>query len=308
MTGREAVLAVGVGLLLSILLLGCTTPEKPTVELAPKPQPQAVLDITSLLPPGGAVAGWSRDGEIREFPGRKVFDFIDGAAEVHLTYNFITVATADYVNEKDQYVTVSIYQLATPADAYGLNSYYSPVQGHPVNVGRDGKVRTGTCRYWRGPYFVAVEGDPLAELDAAAEAFAQWVAERVPDTSAPPEMVALLPVGGRKTQPPIFLHKPLILSGLTFQAVLIDPASLKLDEKTDMVAAEYEGGFALSITRYRDEDSARQAAEVYSPLLSRRALLVEVRGRYLVATTSACDAARGACEEALNRLKPYANP
>jgi hypothetical protein len=314
MTGREVLRAVCVGLAPGILVLGCAAPEKPTVELAPKPRPQArheaeqrpELKIASLLPPGGAVPGWSMDGEIREFPGRTVFDFIDGEAEVHLTYNFITVATADYVNDRKQYLTVSVYQLATPADAYGLNSYYSPLQGRPVDVGCDGKLRIGACRYWKGPYFVAVEANPLPELDAPAEAFGQWVAQRIPHQSAPPEMVALLPEAGRKTQPPIFLHKPLILSGLTFQAVLVDPPSLKLDEETDMVAAEYEGGFALSITRYPDEESARQAAEVYGPFVDRGAMLAEELGRYLVASTSASDSARATFEEALSRLKSYA--
>jgi len=304
MTGRGVVRAAWLGPALGILLHGCVVGGKPTVELGGEAQPLVRPHVTTLLPPGGAVGGWSSDGEIREFAGRKIFDFIDGAAEVHLTYNFITVATADYLNEKDRYMTVSIYQLADPADAYGLNSYYSPVQGRPVDVGYDGKVRTGSCRYWKGPYFVAVEGDPLAELDGAAEAFGQWVAERIPDSCPPPEMVSLLPEGGRKTQPPIFLHKPLILSGLTFQAVLVDPASLKLNERTDMVAADYEGGFALSITRYPEADAARQAAEVYGPLLSRGAMLAQQRGCYLVATTSASNPAHTVFAEALNRLKP----
>jgi hypothetical protein len=318
MTGREVLRAVCVGLALGIPVPGCVAPAKPTVELAPKPQPQAraqvrqqpeqrpELKIASLLPPGGAVTGWSMDGEMREFPGRDIFNFIDGEAEVHLTYDFVTVATADYINDRKQYITVSVYQLSTPADAYGLNSYYSPLQGRPVDVGNDGKLRIGACRFWKGHYYVAVEANPVPELNAAAEAFGQWVAQRIPDRGAPPAMVALLPETGRKTEPPIFLHKPLILSGLTFQAVLVDPASLKLDERTDMVAAEYEGGFALSITRYPDEASARQAAEVYGPFLDRGAMLAEEMGPYLVASTSASDAARATFEEALNRLKSYA--
>ncbi len=278
------------------LVAGCTSAAgPPAIELSPHPP----LAITALVPPSQVVPGWSMDEEVREYPGRKLFDFIDGAGEVHMTYNFVTAATADYVNEKDQYVTVSIFQVATSKDAYGLNSYYSPRRGRPVEVGQDGKNIRGNYLFWKGPYYVSVEGDHLPEPDPAKEAFARWVAGRIPEEGSPPDLLALLPREGCKTDPPVFLHKPLILSGLSFQAVAIEPDALGLNERCDMVVASYEGRFALSVTRYPEEASAQSALEAYGDA----SVLVTRVGRYLVATTSASEPARSAFEDAVSRVK-----
>ena len=284
-----------------LLTTGCASGGKSLeVELSP-PLP---LSITALVPPSETVPGWSMDEEVREYRGRRLFDFINGAGEVHMTYNFVTAATADYVNDKDQYVTVSIFQVATPTDAYGLNSYYSPAQGQPVEVGHDGKTVLGNHLFWKGPYYVTVDGDYLPELGPAKEAFARWVAERVPEEGSPPDLLRLLPAEGRRTDPPVFLHKPLILSGLSFQAVAVEPDALGLNEKTDMVVAYYEGRFALSVTRYPEEASAQSALDAYADA----GVLVARVGRYLVATTSASEAAQSAFEEAGSRVKAHTGP
>lgn len=279
-----------------LLVVGCAG--GPKVELL-SPAPPAV---TALIPPSETVPGWRMDGEVREYPGRKLFDFIDGAGEIHLTYGFVTVATADYVNDQEQYITVSVFQLASSEDAYGLNSYYSPSRGRAVGFGRDAKVLQGSCRFWKGPYYVEVQGDPLAALDPVAEALARWVAERIAEPGSPPDLLRLLPEEGRKTDPPIFLHHPLILSGLGFEAVAVQPQgfeALGLGEETDMVAAYYQGRFALSVTRYPEAEAARSALGAYQ---GAPGLATQV-GPYLVATTAVSEPARAAWDEAVDRVK-----
>jgi len=287
------------GLVGCLLAVGCAGGQE--VELL-SPTPPAV---TALIPPSETVPGWRMDGEVREYPGRKLFDFIDGAGEIHMTYGFITVATADYVNDQEQYITVSVYRLDSPANAYGLNSYYSPRRGRAVGFGRDGKVLRGSCRFWKGPFYVEVQGDPLPALDPVAEALGRWVAERIPEPGSPPDLVKTLPETGRVTEPPVFLHQPIILAGLGFQAVAVGPKrfdTLGLGEDTDMVTAYYEGRFALSVTRYRDEESARSALGAYEGAPG----LVAQVGPYLVATTSDSAEAQAAFAEAVKRVKAQA--
>jgi len=287
---------LGLCLVVGTAAAGCAGGSS-VVELSPAPP----FPITALIPPSQTVPGWEMADPVREYPGRRLFDFIDGAGEVHMTYNFVTAATADYANDKDQFISVSVFRVATSQDAYGLNSYYSPSRGRPVDVGNDGKVRRGTCLCWKGSYYVAVEGDPTAKLDPVAEAFARWVTEQIPQEGSPPDLVALLPTEGRKTDPPVFLHQPLILSGLSFQAVAVEPSALGLNERCDMVVASYEGRFALSVTRYPDEASAQSGLGPYGE----GSVLATRVGRYLVATTSTSAAARSAFEDAASRVKAH---
>ena len=288
----RTILCLAVG----VLVASCAAPKGPSEASGPATAPSPMI---VLLPPAGAVAGWKMDGEAREYPGRKLFDLIDGAGEIHMTYSFVTAGSADYVNDQDQYVTVRVFQLGTSADAYGLNSFYSPARGKPVTVGHDGKLLLGTCQFWKGPYYVEVIGDPLAALDPVAEALARWVDHRIGEEGSPPDLVRMLPPDGRETDPAVFLHLPLILSSLNFQAVVVDPEALGLNETTSMVVAQYEGGFALSVTRYPDEESVQPARQAY---VNAEVYVADV-GPYWVATTSGSAQAERVFKATLSRVR-----
>jgi len=63
------------------------------------------------------VAGWKRSGEIQTFSPKTLYEYIDGAADLYLMYDFQALKVAEYQNEKKSSVTVDVYFHKTPIHA-----------------------------------------------------------------------------------------------------------------------------------------------------------------------------------------------
>ncbi len=68
------------------------------------------------------VTGWKRSAEIQTFSPKTLFEYIDGAADLYLTYDFEELKVAEYQNEKKASVTVDVYFHKTPTNAFGIYS------------------------------------------------------------------------------------------------------------------------------------------------------------------------------------------
>ena len=60
------------------------------------------------------VTGWKRSAKIQTFSPKTLFEYIDGAADLYLTYDFEELKVAEYQNEKKASVTVDVYFHKTP--------------------------------------------------------------------------------------------------------------------------------------------------------------------------------------------------
>src|SRR5262245_41035166 len=92
-------------LLLLLLLAGCRS------------QAAALAD---LLPKAGAVSTWTLAEEARVYNHDNLYDMVDGQADAFFVYGFEQVAIQRYQNADEAILEVALWQLATPADAYGL--------------------------------------------------------------------------------------------------------------------------------------------------------------------------------------------
>ncbi|MFN2286055.1 MAG: DUF6599 family protein, partial [Anaerolineae bacterium] len=77
------------------------------------------VSLRDVFPDDNAIAGWTRDGGIETYTSDTLYDLVDGQADAFFAYNFEEVAVQSYAGE-DTVLRIEIWQLATPADAYGL--------------------------------------------------------------------------------------------------------------------------------------------------------------------------------------------
>ena len=97
--------------LLSALLL-TTLPPRPLLAMN-----QGVL---LLLPDSSETVGWHAPDSARVFVGNNLFLLIDGGAPVYLEYGFGQVVAQRYVNEKNERVSLEIYEMIDAGAAYGM--------------------------------------------------------------------------------------------------------------------------------------------------------------------------------------------
>ena len=110
MTDRQAAMTMALFLFLALpFCLGSqTAPEKPA-------------DLAALLP---SLEGWSLSEAVQNFLPDTLFEYIDGAAESYLAYNFQGLVVGQYKKDgaPSQELTVEIYDLGSPRNAFGIYS------------------------------------------------------------------------------------------------------------------------------------------------------------------------------------------
>jgi len=181
--GKYLILAI---MLLLLQLLACGGGEKKTD-----------VDINSFLPERIADIGLERISAIRTFNDKQLWEYINGGAELYLSYNFIEVATADYKHE-DIEIVVDLYRFDSDVDAFGLYSMFRSPDVQPIQLGVEGFTAPATLNFVKGKFLVRLVGyDESAESSLALVNLAEEINKLIPGTMAPPAMFELFPKENR---------------------------------------------------------------------------------------------------------------
>lgn len=172
-----------------VLLLGATA-------VAAQPSPG---DLSGYLPAGGEVSGWKPDGAPQTYRGEALFRMINGGADIYHEYGFNQVVRAAYVNAGGQSVNLEIYQMKSPASAYGIYSFKAGEGGTPLTIGQEARLQDYYLNFWKGDLLVTVIGlDSDAETRQGVVDLAAAVDTRISDTGKRPDLADRLldePVG-----------------------------------------------------------------------------------------------------------------
>jgi hypothetical protein len=152
-------------------------------------------DTAELLP---GLDGWAKDGDAQVFTPETLFEYIDGAADAYLAYEFEELAALSYNGENKRSITVEIYRHSDLRNAFGIYTQERPQQGDFVSVGTEGYYDTGILNFFHGPYYVKVMGFRLEGEDRTVlTAVAKDIAARIGGPPAFPELLACFPAEGR---------------------------------------------------------------------------------------------------------------
>jgi len=226
--------------ILVLLLTGCG-----------KSHPASLIEF---FPDAGAVPGWTLSGEVELYDRENIYDLVDGQAESFFAYGFEQVAVQDYEDDAGAALGVEIWQLATPADAYGL--FTASIAGAPVGIGNDGDQDPGRrLIFWQDRYTVQVRA--RQELDAAElERFAQEVSTALPSGGERPELVGRLPSNGLVERSALFFHEEISIQDRLW---LGGENLLGLGPEVDGVLGHYDLGGTVArllLVQYPDAGAA----------------------------------------------------
>jgi len=203
------------------------------------------------LPASHAVPGWSQEGEPRSFTRSNLWQHIDGAADLFLSYGFRRLDTARYVKEGDleRSISVDVYDMGTPLQAFGIFRSEMPLQPNSLAVGAQGYSSDGLAAFWKGSCYIklsAIEEDDAADAAQFAAAVDKRLTGRV---ELPPEF-RMLPEAGRVAGSERYVAKD----------------ALGHKSLTNVISAEYRLGNAMA-TLHLAMLSAQKAEAAWRKLL-----------------------------------------
>ena len=218
----------------------------------------AALDLPSLLPKSGAVVGWKMAGKPASYTRANLYDYINGGADLYLSYGFQRAEVAEYSGPGGAKLTVELYDMGSAYDAFGVFAREKPKE--TPSVGDGASYAGGLLTFWKDSLFarVFVERESPAARQAVLK-FGKLAASAVRTTGRKPPLLRLLPRSGLAAGSLRYLH-----TETTLNSVLYLPGNpLKLDAKTNVVYGEYarKGGAPskLVIVQYPTAQLAKTA-------------------------------------------------
>ena len=157
-------------------------------------KPQTGLD--QLFPGPGFEKGWSWFKMPVHYNPNNLYEYIDGEAELYLSYGFKELATLTYFwgSVDDTSFVVDIYDMGTPLSAFGVYSNYRHPNYHYEKIGTEAVVSDFGIKFYQGRYLVELKAGVLSDkIKKAMLTVAQKISKRIKEPAEPPPILTLLP-------------------------------------------------------------------------------------------------------------------
>ncbi|MDI6755097.1 MAG: hypothetical protein QME78_11975 [Thermodesulfobacteriota bacterium] len=154
------------------------------------------------------VSGWRQPEKPQVFSPESLYEYINGAADLYLKYDFQDLQVAEYVNEKKAAVTVEVYRHRTPTHAFGIYSQERLANADFLDIGAQGYSESMVLNFFRGVYYVKISSyNTGAEDQKIRTAFARKVDQVLDGQATFPAILSSFPSEGKKKNTEKFIAK-----------------------------------------------------------------------------------------------------
>jgi hypothetical protein len=144
------------------------------------------------------VAGWKLSEDVQTFVPKTLYEYIDGAADLYLTYDFEELKVGEYSNDKKASVTVEVYRQKSSTLAFGVYSQERPSNPSLLSMGTQGYIDENFLNFLSGSYYVKINSyNTGAEDREILLSFAKKVLENLDEKGTPPPILSSFPEEGK---------------------------------------------------------------------------------------------------------------
>jgi hypothetical protein len=153
--------------------------------------PATQEQLLKLLPDSAKLAATTAG--VPRFYAADLYEYIDGEAVGYHAYDFIGLLNQAY-KVKDADVTVDIYDMGEPDNAFGVYASECSSNYHFVQIGAEGYLGDTALNFWQGRYYIKLSGlSPKGNMNSVLESFAQSISQRIQGGKSLPPALALFP-------------------------------------------------------------------------------------------------------------------
>ncbi len=123
-------------------------------EAAPLSDERLAEELDRLTP-----EGWKLYDSVLQFTAESLYEQINGRAEFFLAYNVegLTCATYEKQDDENAFLNLSIYDMGTPTNAFGVFAGERSRDAENLEIGRATYRSGANCYVWRGRYYAQIE-------------------------------------------------------------------------------------------------------------------------------------------------------
>lgn len=206
----------------------------------------------------GQIDGWTLTEQLPIGTHDALYDYIDGGAELYISYGFRNAISCRYTKTGEPDVTAEIFDLGSSENAFGI---YSQTRDKEENeYGQGSYYITGAQFFWKGKYWVSlITGESTEESVKLLHSLAAYLDGKISETGEPPSILSVLPAEGLLPGGFLYFHHYIWLNAYYFIA---SENILEVDDHTPAVLAKYgtpEERLYLLVIQYPDSAKAQRA-------------------------------------------------
>jgi hypothetical protein len=210
--------------------------------------------MENILP--DEITGWKAEGPDRDYRDREIFDYMDGAGEVYLLYDFRRLHVRRYTKPNHPALTIELFDMGKSQDAYGVFSHAR--EAREAGIGQGSEFRGGLLCFWKNRYFICITAEKMTdEVEKEIEKLGRIVAERIGTDGQSPAILDLLPEKGLIETSIRYFHNQ---ASLNYHYYLSEQNLLNLTDDTECLLARYKPDKAyLLCAEYKSPIQAEEA-------------------------------------------------
>ena len=217
----------------------------------------ADIDFFRMLSP--EIQGWKKADPPEVYDRKTLFKYIDGGAELYISYSIEKLTAFRYVKGKDAEIKVDVFDMGNSYNAYGVFS-----QGRESlskEIGQDSEYSSGLLHFWKDRYYVSLLGYPeTPEKQQVLLKLGREISRLIPQEGPLPPILSSLPTEGLIPESIRYFHHHVWLNSHYF---ISNDNILLIDPKTEALLAAYRRAgekYFLMLIQYPRLQQA-QAAE-----------------------------------------------
>ncbi|MFC2097540.1 DUF6599 family protein [Bacteroidota bacterium] len=164
------------------------------------------------------IDNWEISDDIQTFNAESLYEYINGAADLYIIYDFQELKVATYISsvgeESAAEIDVEVYDQENSTDAYGVYSQERPSKPEKVNIGAQAYKEGSMLNFISGRYYVKIDShDNSDNTKKSILAIAKQLAKSLCESPALPEMLNVFPEEGKIPNSDMFVAKDFLGHG-----------------------------------------------------------------------------------------------
>lgn len=243
-------------------------------------QSQTNEDPALALP--DSIAGWKAVTD-RSFNNETLFDYIDGGAELFLSFGFSKVFNRIYSDGRGNEIFADIFYMNTPHNAYGV--FLLSTDKVDNSFGQQSQISPGAAIFWKKNFYISITANRETSAgNKIINLLAEILDKAITGTSSLPPVISLLPEKGLNKESIRYFRHYIWLNSHFF---ISNDDILNINQNTEAVTAKYGEGEEKMVIVIIDYPSAADMEtasikfiQAYNPLLEKKGT-VETNGKWI---------------------------
>lgn len=223
--------------------------------------PQSVTAFVKALP--DKVDRWTRVEPPDTYSPETLSKYIDGGAELYLSYNFKGSLAVKYRDASENEIAVDLFDMGSSDDAFGVFAHTRETNAR--DFGQGSEYASGLLTFWKGRFYVSILAYPETPASKnAVTVLGQAIAGAIKEEGPLPPILARLPQENLQPETVRYFHHYIWLNSFSFVS---NENVLNIGADTPATLAKYRtpsSSLFLLLVQYPDAARAEAAARQFN--------------------------------------------